>query len=58
MNLLLKDEYNTIYSFMSDSNVGGRKGRRAQDDIFVINGFIYEHARSNKNLQTMCMTQE
>ena len=31
---------------MSDSNVGGRKGRRAQDHLFIINGIIYEHARS------------
>ena len=51
MKLLLKDEYNTIDSFMSDSNVGGRKGRRAQDHIFIINGIIYDHARSNKKKQ-------
>lgn len=48
MKLLLKDEYKTIDSFMSDSNVGGRKGRRAQDHIFIINGIIFEHARSTK----------
>ena len=51
MKLLLKDEYNTIDSYMSDSNVGGRKGRRAQDHIFIINGIIFEHARSNKKKQ-------
>ena len=28
MKILLKDEYKMIDEFMSDSNVGGRKGRR------------------------------
>ena len=46
MKMLLKDEYAKIDNFMSDSNVGGRKGRRAQDHLFIINGIIYEHARS------------
>ena len=51
MKLLLKDEYKTLDSFMSDSNVGGRKGRRAQDHIFIINGIIFDHARSSKKKQ-------
>ena len=46
MKMLLKDEYNKIDEFMSDANAGGRIGRRAQDHLFVINGIIYEHARS------------
>ena len=41
MKLLLKDEYKTIDSFMPDSNVGGRKGRRAQDHIFIVNGISF-----------------
>ena len=45
MKILLKDEYQMIDSYMSDSNVGGRKGRRIQDHLFVINGVIFEHAR-------------
>ena len=56
MKLLLKDEYKTIDSFMSDSNVGGRKGRRAQDHIFIINGIIFDHARSkNKKQLSICI---
>ena len=45
MKILLKNEYKMIDSYMSDSNVGGRKGRRTQDHLFVINGVIFEHAR-------------
>ena len=51
MKLLLKDEYKTIDSFMSDSNVGGRKGRRAQDHIFIVNGISFKHARSQTKKQ-------
>lgn len=51
MKMLLKDEYNKIDEFMSDANAGGRIGRRAQDHLFVINGIIYEHARSKHRKQ-------
>ena len=51
MKMLLKDEYNEIDEFMSDANAGGRIGRRAQDHLFVINGIIYEHARSKHRKQ-------
>ena len=51
MKMLLQDEYTKIYEFMSDSNAGGRKGRRAQDHLFIINGIIFEHARSKKKKQ-------
>ena len=51
MKMLLKDEYDKIDEFMSDANAGGRKGRRAQDHLFVINGIIYEHARSKHKKQ-------
>ena len=36
---------------MSDANAGGRKGRRSQDHLFVINGIIFEHARSSSKKQ-------
>ena len=36
---------------MSDANAGGRKGRRAQDHIFVNNGIIFEHVRSKRKRQ-------
>ena len=45
MKLLLKDEYKKLDTFMSDANAGGRKGRRPQDHLFIINGIIFEHAR-------------
>ena len=55
MKMLLKDEYAKINSFMSDSNVGGRKGRRAQDHLFIINGIIFDHARSQKKQPILIM---
>ena len=45
MKMLLQDEYKKIDDYMSDSNAGGRKGRRAQDHLFIINGIIFDHAR-------------
>ena len=35
-----------IDAFNSDSSVGGRKGKLIQDHLFVINGIIFDHARS------------
>ena len=51
MRLLLKDEYKMIDEFMSGSNVGGRKGKRIQDHLFIINGIIFDHARSKSKSQ-------
>ena len=51
MKLLLKDEYKMIDTFMSDSNDGGRKGKRIQDQLFIINGIIFDHARSRNKSQ-------
>ena len=48
MKMLLKDECAKINYFILDSNVGGQKGRRAQDHLFIINGIIFDHARSQK----------
>ena len=56
MKMLLKDEYNTLDIYMSDANAGGQKGRRVQDHLFVINGIIFEHARSRTKKQiTICI---
>ena len=33
MKIPLKDEYKMIDEFMSDSNVGGRRGRKIQDHL-------------------------
>ena len=46
LKLLLKDESKKIDAFMSDGSVGGRKGRRIQDHLFIVNGVVFEHARS------------
>ena len=51
MKMLLKDEYQKIDAYMSDANAGGRKGRRVQDHLFIINGIIFEHARHKSNTQ-------
>ena len=49
MKLLLKDCYEKVDKFMSDANAGGRKGKRVQDHLFIINGIIFEHARHKTN---------
>ena len=38
--LIYNDEYNTIDSNLTDSNVGARKGRNIRDNIFVLNAII------------------
>ena len=38
--LIFNDEYETIEKHLTDSNVGGRKGRNIRDNIFVINAII------------------
>ena len=49
MKMILKDEYDKVDAFMSDANAGGRKGRRVQDHLFLINGIIFEHARNKSS---------
>ena len=46
MRMLLNDKYDTIDSYMSDSNVGGRKERGIRDHLFIVNGIIHEHCKS------------
>ena len=36
-HMIYNDEYDTIDQFLSDSNVGARKGRSIRDNIFVVN---------------------
>ena len=38
--LIYHDIYDTVDGNMSDSNVGGRKGRNIRDNLFIINGVI------------------
>ena len=49
MKMILKDEYEKVDAFMSDANAGGRKGRRVQDHLFIINGIIFEHAKNKSS---------
>ena len=40
---------------MSGANAGGRKSRRSQDHMVIINGIIFEHARSSSKKQITIM---
>ena len=40
MSLIYMDKYETIDSSMSDSQVGGRKGKNVRNHIWVVNGII------------------
>ena len=40
MSLIYMDKYETINSSMSDSQVGGRKGKNVRNHIWVVNGII------------------
>ena len=48
IRLLLHDEYGKVDGYMSDLNIGSRKNRRIQDHLFIIDGIIFDHARSKK----------
>ena len=48
MRLLYNTKYETLNTNMSDSNVGGRKGKSSINHIFVINGIIHETLSSKK----------
>ena len=48
MKLLLNYEYHTLDTHMTDSNIGGRKQRRIQDHLFIVNGIIFENTRNKK----------
>ena len=49
MKLLLKDKYDILDSYMSNSNIGGRKNRRIQDHLFIVNGILFENTRSKRS---------
>ena len=42
MKLIYLRNYETINSNMSESNVGGRKGRNCRDHVFIVNGVIQD----------------
>ena len=47
MKMILNDKYAIIDEFMSDSNVGGRRGRSIRDHLFIVNGIIHDHVKTN-----------
>ena len=56
MKLLLKDEYKTLDNFMTDSNIGGRKNKRIQDHIFIVNGILFENNKvKNSKALSVCI---
>ena len=52
MKMLYNDNYETLDSSMSDSNVGARRGKNIRNHIFVINGVINE-AINNKHKKSI-----
>ena len=46
--LIYNDEYDIIDRNLTDSNVGGRKNRNIQDNIFVINAILNSRNKSSK----------
>ena len=38
--LIFSDEYETLENKLTDSHVGGRKGRNIRDNIFVLDAII------------------
>ena len=49
LKLILKDETKKLDIFFSADSVGRRKGRQVQDHLFIVNGMVYEHARSRSS---------
>ena len=52
MKLIYLRNYETIDSNMSESNVGGRKGRNCRDHVFIVNGVVQD-ALSTKSAQPL-----
>ena len=48
MKMVYNDEYETLDSNMSDSNIGARKNRNIRNLLFILNGFINEAIQSKK----------
>ena len=50
MRMLLNDNSQMLDDYMSDSNVGGRRGRGIRYHLFIVNGIIHDHHNSSKHL--------
>ena len=48
MTVIYNDKYPVIDQNISDSQMGGRKGKRCRNNIFLINGLIHEVLESKK----------
>ena len=46
--LMYNDEYPKIDKYLSDCNVGGRKGRNVRDNIFVLNAVLNSISKGSK----------
>ena len=49
MRIIYNEKYPEIDMNMSDSQMGGRKGKGCRNNIFIINGVIHDVLRSKKN---------
>ena len=50
MRLIYKDKYTLIDNSMSDSQVGGRKGRNVRNHIWILNGIICDVLSTRKKM--------
>ena len=48
MRIIHNEKYPDIDKNMSDSQMGGRKGKGCRNNIFIINGIIHDVLRSKK----------
>ena len=48
MKMVYNDEYETIDSNMSDSNIGARKNKNIRNHLFILNGVINEAIQNKK----------
>ena len=45
--LIFNDYYGKIYSFLTDCNVGGRRGRNFRDNIFFLNAITNNASKAS-----------
>ena len=50
MKLVYDSEYEKIAPNISESNIGGQKGKSVADNIFILNGIINEAVQLKKKL--------
>ena len=55
MKLIYNEEYETIDSHMSDSNIGARKRKNVRNHIFILNGVINEAMNNKKAIDVVIL---